>query len=171
MPYCDCITNNFPGGLFKYVRAVSLCDNSPFQHEFFLRIAQSFPFVERLTVSNRKSQNRKQYYQSNNDNQNLSLIEYLFLSELKLLNVHDDYIEQFLLNTKTCLPNNVRLYINYKPLQQVTQNFTRDATRINSTKINYLTLYAESECSSLSLQEYFPYAKICFLIIPWKTEE
>ncbi|CAF1147038.1 unnamed protein product [Rotaria sordida] len=121
--------------------------------------------MERLSVINRKSQNRKQAYESNNDNQNLSLIEYLFLCELKLVHVHDDYIEQLLFDTKTYLPNNVRLCIDYKSLQRVTHNFTRDATRINCTKINDLRLRAESKCSNLSLQEYFPYAKICYSIM------
>ena len=34
--YYEYITNNFPGGLFKYVREVSLYDEHPFEHEFFL---------------------------------------------------------------------------------------------------------------------------------------
>ncbi|CAF2819760.1 unnamed protein product [Rotaria sp. Silwood2] len=96
MPYYENITNNFPGGLFKYVRVVSLFDEHPFEHEFFLRIQESFPFMEQLSVANYKSQNYKQSYESNNDNRNLSLIEYSFLGELVILNVHDDYIEQFL---------------------------------------------------------------------------
>ncbi|CAF3888150.1 unnamed protein product [Rotaria sp. Silwood1] len=29
------ITNNFPGGIFKYVREISLCDQRPFEHDFF----------------------------------------------------------------------------------------------------------------------------------------
>jgi hypothetical protein len=41
------ITNNFPDGLFKYVRIVSLFDERPFEHEFFLRISQSFSFMEK----------------------------------------------------------------------------------------------------------------------------
>jgi hypothetical protein len=40
------ITNNFPGGLFRCVRKVSLFDEHPFEHEFFLRISQSFPLLE-----------------------------------------------------------------------------------------------------------------------------
>ncbi|CAM4793396.1 unnamed protein product [Rotaria magnacalcarata] len=38
------ITNNFPGGLYPYVRVVSLYDEHPFEHEFFIRISQSFPY-------------------------------------------------------------------------------------------------------------------------------
>jgi hypothetical protein len=83
MEYYNIITNNFPGGLFQYVRVVSLVDDHPFEHEFFLRIQKSFPFMEELSLSNYKSQNRKQFYESNN-NQNLSLIQYFFLTNLIL---------------------------------------------------------------------------------------
>ena len=45
-PYYHDITNNFPGGLFQYVREISLCDNrSPFEYEFFAQIQKSFPHV------------------------------------------------------------------------------------------------------------------------------
>ncbi|CAF2754633.1 unnamed protein product [Rotaria sp. Silwood2] len=37
------ITINFQGGLYKCVREILLMDERPFEHEFFLRIAQSFP--------------------------------------------------------------------------------------------------------------------------------
>ncbi len=44
---------------------------------------------------------------------------------------HDDYVEQFLIDTKTCLLNNVYLYINYKILEKIIWDFKRDETRIN----------------------------------------
>ncbi|CAF1264653.1 unnamed protein product [Rotaria sordida] len=159
MEYYGDITNDFPGGLFEYVRVVSLNDEHPFEHEFFLRIQKSFPFMEQLTVINHKPQNRKQSYESNIDNQNLSVIEYFFLNTLDIINTHDDYIEEFLFDTKTYFQNNVYLQIHYESLKRVTHNFTRDATRVNSTKINKLYVYGGSKCSN-SLQEYFPYAKI-----------
>ncbi|CAF4258033.1 unnamed protein product [Rotaria magnacalcarata] len=56
--YYEYITNNFPGGLFKYVREVSLYDERPFEHEFLVKIAKSFPFMERLTVYNDKPQKK-----------------------------------------------------------------------------------------------------------------
>ncbi|CAF1425397.1 unnamed protein product, partial [Rotaria sordida] len=43
MEYYGDITNNFSGELFEYVRVVSLKDEHPFEHEFFLRIQKSFP--------------------------------------------------------------------------------------------------------------------------------
>ncbi|CAF4928974.1 unnamed protein product [Rotaria socialis] len=160
-PYYNNITNNFPGGLFQYVRVISLYDEYPFEHEFFIRIQKSFPFIEELTVINYKSQNEKQSYESINDSQNLSLVEYSFLNEIAIVRVHDHYIEQFLFNTKTYLHNNVLLHINYESLQRVTHNFTRENTQINCAKINELILYGE-RCPISSLQKYFPNAKICF---------
>ncbi|CAF4120912.1 unnamed protein product, partial [Rotaria sordida] len=133
MKYYDNITNNFPGGLFKYVHKVSLYDEHPFEHEFFLQIAQSFPFMKELTVNNCKPQKNKLY----NDNKDFSIIEYPYLTSLSLIEVHDDYIEQFLLDMKMCLPYNVHLYVNYESLKNMTYNFTRDTTRINCAKINY----------------------------------
>ncbi|CAF3969789.1 unnamed protein product, partial [Rotaria sp. Silwood1] len=74
MNYCDHISNNFPGGLFKNVHTVSLFDERPFEYEFFLQIAQSFPFMKELTVTNEKPQKNKLYRKSENDNQDLSII-------------------------------------------------------------------------------------------------
>ncbi|CAF3333484.1 unnamed protein product [Rotaria socialis] len=133
----------------------------PYFMPYYGGITNNFP---ELSVINRKSQNRKQSYESNTGNQNLSVIEYSFLGALDLLNVHDDYIEEFLINSKTCFPNNVTLYIHYKSLQRVTHNFTSDTTRINCGKIDELQLYAETKCSNSSLQEYFPSAKIKYRI-------
>ncbi len=47
--YYGKITNNFPGGLVKCVREISLLDERPFAHEFFIRIAQAFPFLNEYT--------------------------------------------------------------------------------------------------------------------------
>ncbi|CAF0959553.1 unnamed protein product [Rotaria sordida] len=127
------ITNNFPGGLFQYVNIVSLFDERPFEHEFFHRIAQSFPFMKRLTVINDKPQKNKK---SENDNENFSIIEYHHLTELCLIEAHEDYVEEFLLDRKTCLPNGVHLQIDYELFEKVKHYFQRDATRINSSKIN-----------------------------------
>jgi hypothetical protein len=41
------ITSYIPGGLLKCVREVSLYDERPFDHEFSLRISQSFPLLEK----------------------------------------------------------------------------------------------------------------------------
>jgi hypothetical protein len=62
------IKNNFPGGIFRCTCEVSLFDERPFEHEFFLRLAQPFPLMEKLTLINRKRQNNKRFRQSKNEN-------------------------------------------------------------------------------------------------------
>ncbi|CAF1509322.1 unnamed protein product [Rotaria sordida] len=145
------IRNNFPGGLFKCVRQVSLYDEHPFEHEFFLRIQKSFPLIEKLTLYNKKRQNNKQYRKSKENIEHLSIVEYPYLTNLTLYNTHYDYIEEFLLDTKTCLTNGVYLSLNYKSLKKVTRNFKRNATRINSNKVNrlYISGYVKTQIVTL----------------------
>ncbi|CAF4451789.1 unnamed protein product [Rotaria socialis] len=76
MKHYEPVTNNFPDGLYPYVRVVSLHDEYPFEHEFFSRIVQSFPFMQKLSIANRHGQNHKQSYKLMNDHQNLSIIKY-----------------------------------------------------------------------------------------------
>jgi hypothetical protein len=142
------ITNNFPGGLFTYVRRVSLFDEYPFEHEFFIRIQKSFPFMEDLTVTNWKAQYK-------NDNRDLSLIHYHHLTCLDLTEVHDDYIEQFLLDTKTSLPFNLDLSVHYESIRRVTHDFKRIETRINYSKINCAYLIDPNSRSSKDFKKYF----------------
>jgi hypothetical protein len=79
------ITNYFPDGLFKYVREVSLYDDRLFEHECFVKIDKSFPFMKQLTIYNRKSQKNKSSEQSIYDNQHFSPIQYLYLSCFRLM--------------------------------------------------------------------------------------
>jgi hypothetical protein len=153
------IRNNFPGGLFKCVREVSLHDEHPFEHEFFLRIQKSFPLMEKLTLYNKKPQNKKQYRKSKEDIEHLSIVEYPYLTKLILYDTHYDYIEEFLLDSKTCLTNGVYLCLNYKSLKKVTRNFKRDATRINSNKVNRLHILDEFKITE-RLKNYFSHAQI-----------
>ncbi|CAF1360576.1 unnamed protein product [Rotaria sordida] len=107
------LTNSFPGGLFKFVHEISLYDEHPFEHEFFVCIAQAFPFLKILTIDNKSSQSKRHCQSSNEDNRNLSIVEYHHLIQLRLFTAHDDYIEQFLLDTKTRLSNDIFLGANY----------------------------------------------------------
>lgn len=149
------ITNNFSGALFKCVREISLFDERPFQHEFFIRIAQAFPFLTKLSLTNRYAQKHKQIH----NNEYLSIIEYPRLVELNFIYVHQDYVIQFLDNTKTHLVNPVRIDIDYQPLQKATRNFKRDTTRVNSAKLNQLHITRRYEMPK-HLNDYFPNAKI-----------
>jgi len=69
------ITNNFPGGLFKYVQKISLFDEYPFEHEFFIRISESFPIVKNLSLTNPTPQNKNQLHQTNSFNYSIQSFE------------------------------------------------------------------------------------------------
>jgi len=155
MSYYQYISNQFPGGYYPYVRIVSLYDEYPFEHEFFLQLVQSFPFIEKLVLTNLKSQQHQQSYKSMN---NLSIVEYSHLIELIIVNVSDDYIEEFLCDTKTCFRKNIRLRVVDEALLRVTNHFTRKDTQMNCTKVDSLLPRSEWK-SSKSFQEYFPSIK------------
>jgi hypothetical protein len=155
LKHYDHITNNFPGGLFKSVEKISLFDERPFEHEFFIRLTKAFPLLKKLSISNEEPQNYKNCQNSNNDNRYLSIIEFPHLTELSLSIIHDDYAEQFLVDTKTCLLNNITLQIDYECLQRVTHNFTNNATRVNCAKLTYLLI-----------SQYWRYPKLCDTYFP-----
>jgi hypothetical protein len=166
MSFYQYLSNQFPGGYYPYVRVVILYDEYPFEHEFFLQIAHSFPFLEKLTVINCEAQQHKQSDKSTNENCHLSIVEYSHLIELDLSRVHDDYIEEFLCNTKACFRKNIRLRILGETLLRVTKHFTREDTRLNCSKIDNLSRWGEWR-SSKSIQEYFPSIKETDYICPF----
>ncbi|CAF1562711.1 unnamed protein product [Rotaria magnacalcarata] len=128
MDYYLNITYNFPSGLFQYVRRVSLYDEQPFEYKFFLQIAQSFPFMKDMSIINDKPQRNSERKEG-----------------LNLFKAHDDYIEQFLVDTDMYLSNNIPLSVQYEALKRVTENFTRHATQINCEKLYHVSLYGVCE--------------------------
>jgi hypothetical protein len=68
-------------------------------------------------------------------------------------------VEQFLNHTKTCLPNDVYLRVSYNMLKKATDNFTKNETRINCSKIINLVLHHIEEEIPKELEDYFPHAK------------
>jgi hypothetical protein len=154
--YYNNLTNNFPGGLFQCVREVSLFDQHPFEHEFFLQISQSFPLLEKLTVVNQKRQNNKQ---STYENKDLSIIKYPYLIYLDLMKAEKDYHEQFLFDTKTCLPNGIRVAMDYQGAKKATRNFRRNKTRNNCAKMSYVFFFRNSKFPE-HLRDYFPNVNI-----------
>ncbi|CAF1443772.1 unnamed protein product [Adineta steineri] len=134
---------------------ISRIQTVPFEHEFFLRITQAFPNVKILRLDNEQPQKK--------NHQDSSITRYFHLTELHLLEVHDDYIEEFLSDSKTCLPNTVDLTIEYEAMQRVTENFTRSTTQINCSKLIRLNLYVlddENDVNLDDIKHYFPRAKI-----------
>lgn len=149
--YFNDISNNFPGGLFKSVRQISLYDERPFEHQFFLQMARSFPLLQELTLHNKKRQK--------DDNQEWSIVEFSQLKKLDIVLVDESYVEQFLLSTKTTLLINIEIFVAYESLRSVTHQFTRDATRMNCAKIKSILLFREPEGFRCP-KEYFPHLKI-----------
>jgi hypothetical protein len=130
------ITSRFPGGTFINVRILRFSDLlRSFKHTFFVKISRSFPMLSKLTVSNSTERIEKPSWTWTKSKQTSSIIEYPHLTELRLDDVHIDYVEQFLSNLNTRLPSLNELYVKYEHLVSVTNNFTRNATRINCSKL------------------------------------
>ena len=71
---------------------------------------------------------------------NLRLLTFPILSNLNI-QVHIDYIEQFLCDSNTRLPCLNKIYISYEQLLNVTENFTRSTTRINCAKLKHIIFH------------------------------
>ncbi|CAF3696983.1 unnamed protein product [Rotaria sp. Silwood1] len=121
--FYDNITNNFPGGLYRCVREISLFDEHPFKHEFFCRITQSFPYLEKLRLHNCEAQEH--------DNLQSLIVVYPYLTELDLINSHETYIDEFLNHCKTCFLKNIHLTVDYNTLKRATNDFTKEETQFN----------------------------------------
>jgi hypothetical protein len=89
------------------------------------------------------------------DNNPYLIVEYPHLISLDLIDADSYYLDQFLNETKTYLPHLTELKVMYDFLKDVTENFTRDATRRNCAEVkrflvgNYMT-YPEN------FHRYFP---------------
>ncbi|CAF2570878.1 unnamed protein product [Rotaria sp. Silwood2] len=133
------ISSTFPGGLFKNVRVISLSDNfCLFEHKIYDRITRSFPFLTDLTVSNYKTRNSRSSHETSKNNQMSSVTIFSYLTHLVIIFGNIDNAEQLLVDTNTLLPRRIDLKISYSNLQQVIENFTREATRHNCAKIKHL---------------------------------
>ncbi|CAF1244678.1 unnamed protein product [Rotaria sordida] len=158
--YLEYIGNKFPPIDFSHVVSLGVYDSVPFEHEFFIRIGRFFPFLKELRVINFESQSHISSELNFHDNQLHSIVEYSHLISLILMTVHIDYVEQFLNDRKTHLPRLTTLTVDYDQLTIVTENFTRDITRLNCTKIKELTI-EESREHSKDFYVYFPLLESC----------
>jgi hypothetical protein len=138
--HLEYIGNIFLPIVFTHVRQLSVHDKVPFQHEFFVRIARFFPLLKEFRVLNFGSQEVVSDKQNSTDNELYSIVEYPYLISLSLFLSHIDYVEQFLNETKTHLPCLTKLHVDYDQLTIVTENFTRNLTRINCAKVKQLCI-------------------------------
>jgi hypothetical protein len=151
--------------MFKNVRVLRLVEYfRSFEHDYFARISCSFPFLSSLTVWNFIGQKQKSSHQQPVKPEEISsIIEYSHLVELDFVNsLHIDYVEQFLSNLNTRLPCLSKLHIRYEYLVTVTENFTRNATRINCEKLKQLRFYYKvaAMVHSKDYYDYFPSLEI-----------
>jgi hypothetical protein len=126
------ISNNFPNIIFKNVTFLWVQDSDPFKREFFIRIAQCFPLLKFLSVVN--------FGPQISDLNEWKPVEYPYITTLDIMYAHIDYVEQFLHESKTHLPRLTELKVKYDRLQTVTENFTRDATRLNCRLVERLVI-------------------------------
>ena len=141
----------FPSTIFRTVTHLSVHDQVPFQHEYFIRIARCFTMLRNLRVINFEPQSIISDIVNSDD----SIIEYPYLNSLGLYCCHIDYVEQFLNNTKTHLPRLTELTARYEQLTIVTENFIRNITRLNCVNIKKLILESPL-VHSKDFYDYFP---------------
>ena len=139
------VSNSFASEVFANVQHVTCFDERPFEHSFFLRLAQSFPSMRVLNLSNRAAQLGKPRQQSCDEKERLPVIRYPSLRELALLNAHDDYVEQFFFATRTFFSNGMHVCTYRSQLTRVTHDFLRDETRVNCSKVKSFDLWGTLE--------------------------
>ncbi|CAF1582141.1 unnamed protein product, partial [Adineta steineri] len=132
------IGNAFPPTDFSCVRELTVHDETPFEHEFFIRIARFFPLLKKLHVFNFEPQLQMKDNLISNNNELYSIVEYPHLISLRLEYSHIYYVEQFLNQSKTHLPQRTTLHVEYNKLRFVTKNFTRNATRRNCARLKQI---------------------------------
>jgi hypothetical protein len=137
--YLKHLGNKFPNIVFSYVTFLLVEDTNPFKHEFFIRIARSFPLLKYLRIYNRESQVLDDLMTFSSDNCQLhSIIEYLHLTRLDVRYAHRDYVEQFLNETKAFIPCLTVFEVDVDHLKAVTKDFTRKETRRNCAKVEQI---------------------------------
>lgn len=144
------ISSNFPGGLFSTVRRLMIYDaRRPFEHHFFLRLSRSFPFLNFLSVQNDIEQLDQQ-------EQTSAIVEFSYLTILNFGDVHIDYLEEFFVDSNISVSYVKQMYIKYKDLVTITDNFTRNETRAIASKIKRIIFNEGEIVCSKGFYSYFP---------------
>ncbi|CAF4048203.1 unnamed protein product [Adineta steineri] len=149
------IDNAFPPIDFSCVRELTVRDEIPFEHEFFIRIARFFPLLKKLSVVNFKPQSQMKHHLICHNNELCTTVEYPHLISLRLQYSHICYVEQFLNQSKTHLPQLTILCIKYDQLSLVTNNFTRNATRRNCARLKQID-FKRIIVHTKEFYDYFP---------------
>ena len=151
----QCVGKNVPNIVFNSVTHLKLWEHNEYRYEFFFRINRTFPFLQKLSIRNKKPPFWRFEDFHLRDRDWCSTIEYPHIISLNIKHVFIHYAEYFLDETKTHLPRLKELKITSYILKEVTQNFTRDRTRRNCSKVNRLIVEGEFICSK-DVYNYFP---------------
>ncbi|UJR34875.1 hypothetical protein I4U23_027653 [Adineta vaga] len=130
------IGHMIPNIRFNYVTYLVVRDVISFNREFFIQLARAFPLLMTLRIFNREPQSCQF-----TDSQSYEIAKYPHLTYLDI-RCGNDYIEQFLNETKTYVPCLTKLRVVYNNLRIVTNNFTRKETRRNCAKIKQLLIFS-----------------------------
>ncbi|CAF3506856.1 unnamed protein product [Rotaria socialis] len=151
------IRSTFSGGLFTNVRAISLPDLfCPFKHKIYDRIAHSFPRLTDLIAFNHKPRNYKPSHEAKKNNQMSSVIVFPHLTHIEICFGNINIAEQLLVDINMLLLHLINLTIPYSCIDEVTEDFTRDATRWNCANIKRLNFNRVSLVHCKEFHLYFP---------------
>ncbi|CAF0986638.1 unnamed protein product [Adineta steineri] len=155
MTHFIALSNSFRGQDFLYVTNLALQDTRPFEHDSFEWLSQACPSLKDLFIANLTPQKNKRQVAIINDKQIFSKNSYLHLFKLNLVNVHIDYVDQFLCYTNTYLPTLDTLVIQYDNLATVLDNFTNDTKQINCSQIKQI-VFDQVLIWTEDFYDYFP---------------
>ena len=153
------IGRNIPNVIFESVTYLKLWDSYPFKYEFFVRLAQAFPFLKSLSISKLHPPFLK-FSKSNLAVKDwFALVQYPYLISLDIERACCHYVECFLNEAKAYLLRLTELTIFYEDLVMATNNFTTDETRRNCANvrrltINHYTVYPKDVYSYFPLLSY-----------------
>ena len=135
------LNRSFTAGIFNGVRTLCIVDWTLFDHDFCRKIADSFPQLERLCISNSTSQSETRKLNTNIGT--LPVVSFMRLTYLHFGFSHMDYVEHLLSDCLTSLPCLRQLHVDYTTLSELTDNFTDDVARKNCARVRVLGV---SEC-------------------------
>ncbi|UJR34281.1 hypothetical protein I4U23_021685 [Adineta vaga] len=98
-------------------------------------------FLQSLNIVHGEAQQKVSAESQHNNNILFEIVEFPHLTTLDFGRVHIDYVEEMLNESKTRLPCLTELWVYFDDLKSVTNNFTRDATRINCLNVESLVTH------------------------------
>ncbi|CAM4763458.1 unnamed protein product [Rotaria magnacalcarata] len=149
------ISSQFPNMILNSVTHLYVKDSISLKHRFVMRISKAFPMLMCFSLRNSTTQLCNDHAMTTDENLSNLIIEYPQLILLDLRYVNEDYVEQFLLETKIYLPRLTQRRVKYDVLIDATWYFTSDAVRRNCLKVKRLIIKNITRFSK-DIYQYFP---------------